>query len=204
MVKTLTASLRQTFNVAVAEVDHQDLWQRTTIAVAAVAGEGYHLKRVMHEVERHIERFRAVELIDADAVAARPGRLTRRTMSGGARPERVAEEFREVLAEEIPRLKDPRVGFVTVTRVEVTPDLRRAIVFYTVLGRGPGPPRGPGPACESARVAPADGARPPGPAEVHAGAGVRGGRRPAQVERVNRAPPAGRRRPRRRAGRTWR
>jgi ribosome-binding factor A len=56
-------------------------------------------------------------------------------MSGGARPERVAEEFREVLAEEIPQLKDPRVGFVTVTRVEVTPDLRRATIFYTVLGK---------------------------------------------------------------------
>jgi len=56
-------------------------------------------------------------------------------MGGGARPERVAEEFREVLAEEIPRLKDPRVGFVTVTHVDVTPDLRRATVFYTVLGQ---------------------------------------------------------------------
>lgn len=46
----------------------------------------------------------------------------------------MAEEFREVLAEEIPKLKDPRVGFVTVTRVSVTPDLRHATVFYTVLG----------------------------------------------------------------------
>jgi len=46
----------------------------------------------------------------------------------------VAEEFREILAEEIPRLKDPRVGFITVTRVDVTPDLRRATVYYTVLG----------------------------------------------------------------------
>ena len=55
-------------------------------------------------------------------------------MTSGARPDRVAEEFREILAEEIPRLKDPRVGFVTVTRVEVTPDLRRAVVYYTVLG----------------------------------------------------------------------
>jgi ribosome-binding factor A len=50
------------------------------------------------------------------------------------RPERVGEEFREVLAEEIPRLKDPRVGFVTVTGVHMTPDLRRAVVSYTVLG----------------------------------------------------------------------
>ncbi len=56
-------------------------------------------------------------------------------MSGGSRPERVAEEFREILAEEIPRLKDPRVGFVTVTRVEVSPDLRRATLFYTVMGQ---------------------------------------------------------------------
>jgi ribosome-binding factor A len=50
------------------------------------------------------------------------------------RTERVSEEFREVFAEEIPKLKDPRVGFVTVTGVHVTPDLRRAVVFYTVLG----------------------------------------------------------------------
>src|SRR6266540_4624571 len=47
---------------------------------------------------------------------------------------RVSEELREVLAEEIPRLKDPRVGFVTVTGVRVTADLRKARVFYTVLG----------------------------------------------------------------------
>jgi ribosome-binding factor A len=50
------------------------------------------------------------------------------------RTERVSEEFREIFAEEIPKLKDPRVGFVTVTGVHVTPDLRRAVVFYTVLG----------------------------------------------------------------------
>lgn len=55
-------------------------------------------------------------------------------MTEGTRPSRVQEEFREILAEEIPKLKDPRVGFVTVTGVKVTPDLRRAIVFYTALG----------------------------------------------------------------------
>jgi ribosome-binding factor A len=55
-------------------------------------------------------------------------------MTESKRTERVSEEFREILAEEIPRLKDPRVGFVTVTSVSVTPDLRRARVFYTALG----------------------------------------------------------------------
>ena len=55
-------------------------------------------------------------------------------MSGGQRIARVAEEFREVLAEEVLKLKDPRVGFVTITHIDVTPDLRKAVVFYTVLG----------------------------------------------------------------------
>jgi ribosome-binding factor A len=55
-------------------------------------------------------------------------------MTEGKRPERVSEEFREILAEEIPKLKDPRIGFVTVTHVRVTPDLRLARVFYTALG----------------------------------------------------------------------
>lgn len=55
-------------------------------------------------------------------------------MTESSRMGRVQEEFREVLAEEIPRLKDPRIGFVTVTGVKVTRDLRRARVYYTVLG----------------------------------------------------------------------
>jgi ribosome-binding factor A len=55
-------------------------------------------------------------------------------MPEGSRTSRVSEEFREILAEEIPKLKDPRVGFVTVTGVSVTPDLRRARIFYTALG----------------------------------------------------------------------
>jgi ribosome-binding factor A len=55
-------------------------------------------------------------------------------MTQGARTQRVGEEFREVLAEHIQRLKDPRVGFITVVGVEVTPDLRHARVLYTSLG----------------------------------------------------------------------
>jgi uncharacterized protein YlxP (DUF503 family) len=66
VVKTLTAALRSTFNVSVAEVDHHDLWQRTTIAVAAVDREQYHARKVMHEVERFVERWGEVEVIAAD------------------------------------------------------------------------------------------------------------------------------------------
>jgi ribosome-binding factor A len=55
-------------------------------------------------------------------------------MPQGARTDRVGEEFREILAEAILGLKDPRVGFVTVTAVKVSPDLHVAWVYYTVLG----------------------------------------------------------------------
>ena len=53
----------------------------------------------------------------------------------GRRTERLAEEIREEVARIIGRgLKDPRIGFVTVTRVELTPDLRTAHVYVGVLG----------------------------------------------------------------------
>jgi ribosome-binding factor A len=46
---------------------------------------------------------------------------------------KVNELMREVIAEEVTRLKDPRIGFVTITEVRTAPDLRRATVFYSVL-----------------------------------------------------------------------
>jgi len=55
-------------------------------------------------------------------------------MPQGPRTDRVGEGFREILAESILGLKDPRVGFVTVTGVKVSPDLHVAWVYYTVLG----------------------------------------------------------------------
>src|SRR5262249_58081197 len=53
----------------------------------------------------------------------------------GDRMRRVDEAMREVLSGAITsELKDPRVGFVTVTAVETSPDLRHARVFVSVLG----------------------------------------------------------------------
>ncbi len=50
------------------------------------------------------------------------------------RTEKVQKVAREILGEAIQTLKDPRIGFVTVTAVRVTPDLRSARVFVSVLG----------------------------------------------------------------------
>jgi uncharacterized protein YlxP (DUF503 family) len=72
VVKTLTNGIRSKFNVAVAEVDHQDLWQRSAIGVAAVAGEQYHARRVLHEVERLVERWTEVEVIGSEVTLHYP------------------------------------------------------------------------------------------------------------------------------------
>jgi ribosome-binding factor A len=56
-------------------------------------------------------------------------------MSQGSRPERVADQIRAEVATIISReLHDPAVGFVTITRVQVSPDLQHARVYYTSLG----------------------------------------------------------------------
>jgi ribosome-binding factor A len=49
------------------------------------------------------------------------------------RMRRVNEEIKEILAEALPGMKDPRIGFVTLTDVRATTDLKQAEVFYTVL-----------------------------------------------------------------------
>jgi len=52
----------------------------------------------------------------------------------GERMRRVNESLREVLSEGIAELKDPRIGFVTVTGVQASPDLQQATVYVSVLG----------------------------------------------------------------------
>ena len=47
---------------------------------------------------------------------------------------RVNEALREVLSESVGDLKDPRIGFVTVTAVTASPDFRHATVYVSVLG----------------------------------------------------------------------
>jgi len=56
-------------------------------------------------------------------------------MGQSHRPQRVADQIREEIGARLARdVQDPGIGFVTVTRVEVTSDLQLARVFYTTLG----------------------------------------------------------------------
>jgi ribosome-binding factor A len=56
-------------------------------------------------------------------------------MSQGSRPDRVADQIRSELATLLVRdVHDPGIGFVTLTRVQLSPDLQQARVRYTTLG----------------------------------------------------------------------
>ncbi len=56
-------------------------------------------------------------------------------MSQGSRPDRVADQLRSEIAMMLTReVHDPGIGFVTLTRVQVSPDLQQARVMYTTLG----------------------------------------------------------------------
>ena len=57
-------------------------------------------------------------------------------MAQGFRPDRVGEQIRDELSEILTRGKvhDPGIGFITLTRVQLSPDLQLARVFYTSLG----------------------------------------------------------------------
>jgi ribosome-binding factor A len=59
-------------------------------------------------------------------------------MARGIRPDRVGEEIRQELAVLLAReVHDPGVGFVTITRVKVSPDLQLARAYYTTMGDEP-------------------------------------------------------------------
>jgi ribosome-binding factor A len=56
-------------------------------------------------------------------------------MAQGSRPDRVGEQIRQLLSESLAReVHDPGVGFVTLTRVRMSPDLQVARIFYTSIG----------------------------------------------------------------------
>ena len=56
------------------------------------------------------------------------------TKNPSPRMRKVNELLRELIAEEATELKDPRIGFLTITGVDTAPNLRNAIVYYSVIG----------------------------------------------------------------------
>ena len=65
-LRSLETKLRNRFNVAVAEVEHQDLWQRATLAVVTVNTDHGHLDATLSAVTSDAASARDIELLDAN------------------------------------------------------------------------------------------------------------------------------------------
>ncbi len=65
VVKSLKDRLRNKFNVAVAEIDYHDLWQRAAVAAVTVASDHTHAEKVLQSVEQE-----AVSLVGASLTGA--------------------------------------------------------------------------------------------------------------------------------------
>jgi hypothetical protein len=66
IIRPILEGCRRRYQVAAAEVDHQDSWQRAGLAVSAVSSTAGHLAEVLDGVERFVWSFDEVEVIAAE------------------------------------------------------------------------------------------------------------------------------------------
>jgi uncharacterized protein len=71
-VRPIVDGLRHKYRLSVAEVDHQNQWQRAAIAVAVVAESDGRLRQVLEQVERYVAGAPDVELIDVSTAYLEP------------------------------------------------------------------------------------------------------------------------------------
>jgi uncharacterized protein YlxP (DUF503 family) len=64
VIKTITDRVKNRFNVSIAEVDHQDLWQRAELGVAFVSNDRNHAHRTLSAVVNFIDELHVAELFD--------------------------------------------------------------------------------------------------------------------------------------------
>jgi uncharacterized protein YlxP (DUF503 family) len=64
VVRSLKDRIRQRVHAAVAEVDHQELWQRCALGVAVVSGESHHVDEMLQSVRTIVHGTHGAELLD--------------------------------------------------------------------------------------------------------------------------------------------
>jgi uncharacterized protein YlxP (DUF503 family) len=63
VLRSLKDRLRANFNVAVAELEHQELWQRSRVGVVSISGDGRHLEDSLHAIAQESERVLGRDLV---------------------------------------------------------------------------------------------------------------------------------------------
>jgi hypothetical protein len=66
VLRSLKDRLREHYNVSVAEVDHQDLWQRITLGVVSIAAARVPLERIFASIQSEVERRVPGEVLSCD------------------------------------------------------------------------------------------------------------------------------------------
>ncbi len=66
VVKSLKDRLRQRFQVSAAEVDHQDVWQRASLAAAIVSGDAAHAESVLASCDRMVQSEPLAHIITSE------------------------------------------------------------------------------------------------------------------------------------------
>lgn len=64
VVRPIVEGLRRVASLSVAEVDHHDVWQRSTVGVALVAPDARHLERLIDEIRRYLDLCYEAEVIE--------------------------------------------------------------------------------------------------------------------------------------------
>lgn len=65
VLRSLKDRLRAHFNVAVSELDHQDLWQRSRVGVVTISGDGKHLEESVQAIAAESERILGRDLVSS-------------------------------------------------------------------------------------------------------------------------------------------
>jgi uncharacterized protein YlxP (DUF503 family) len=66
VLRSLKDRLRARFNVAVAELEYQELWQRARVGVVSISGDGKHLEESMQDVAAESERVLGRDLLSRE------------------------------------------------------------------------------------------------------------------------------------------
>jgi uncharacterized protein len=66
VLRSLKDRLRGQFNVAVAELDHQDTWQRALVGVVTISPDARHLEEALQKVENEAERLLGRDLVGSE------------------------------------------------------------------------------------------------------------------------------------------
>lgn len=66
VLRSLKDRLRAHFNVAVAELDHQDVWQRSRIGIVSISGDGKHLEESLAAIAAESERMLGRDLLSQE------------------------------------------------------------------------------------------------------------------------------------------